>query len=891
MATSAHPQGSSLSQVDTALAAGEPLVPALRHSLREADAAFAERFRKGTPAAELVTERAALMDEVVQRLWRTTLGADEPGGCALLAVGGYGRGELHPGSDIDVLVVIAAEYRAPLAAPVERYITSLWDLGLEVGHSVRTIDECIEAAASDITIATNLIESRLLAGSAELYAAIRRLSTTQQIWPSRTFFEAKLAEQQTRHRKFHDNAYNLEPNVKATPGGLRDLQVIGWVAKRHFGAEHLRDLVAEGFLTEAEYQVLHAGQSFLWDVRFGLHLIAGRREDRLLFDHQLALAELFGYTDDNRTLAVEQLMQRYFRTAMEISRLNEMLLQHFEEAILYTDEDTTEPEPVNRRFQIRRGFLEVTEAQVFKRYPFALLEIFLLLEQNPQLKGVRASTIRLIRQHRHLIDDSFRRDLRCRSLFMEILRQPQGVTRALRRMHRYGVLARYLPAFGPITGRMQHDLFHVYTVDSHTLFVVRNLRRMALPEHRGELPMAHDIMARVPKPELLYLAALFHDIAKGRGGDHSELGASDAYEFCLQHGLGAYDARLVAWLVRHHLELSVTAQRKDLSDPGVITEFARRVGDQAHLDYLYLLTVADIRATNPELWNAWRAALLNELYLLTRAAIRRGLSNPIDKRELIRDTQRDARRTLRQRGYAAGQIRTVWRHLPEEYFLRHSAEEIAWHTEAIAETPLSHLPLVLIAPREAGGGTSAFLYAADSPELFARSVSVLDRLGLSIHDARVITTDAGYTLDSYIVLEQNGAPPTSPGRLEEIRTALAEAACTQGPPPSPVKRHVPRQLQHFQTETQISFSDDPNNQRTIVEVVTADRPGLLARVGQAFSRCGVRLKSAKVATMGERAEDVFFITDETGQPLRRPVQFRCVRQALYELLDEEEANV
>ncbi|ABM62235.1 [protein-PII] uridylyltransferase [Halorhodospira halophila] len=872
-----------------ALEAGEPLVPTLRRALQQADQALAARFRAGTSAAELVPERAATMDEVVKQLWRSSLGGDEPQGCALLAVGGYGRGELHPGSDIDVLVLVDPEHRDALAPLLEAFIAGLWDLGLEVGHSVRSVDECIAAAADDITIATNLMESRQLCGTPDLGQALRQALTANRIWPSPAFFEAKLAEQQARHAKFHDTAYNLEPNIKSSPGGLRDIQMVGWVAKRHFGAEHLHERVAGGFLTEAEYQALHAGQCFLWDVRFGLHLIAGRREDRLLFDHQVGLAELFGYVDDDQTLAVEQFMQRYFRTAMDISRLNEMLLQHFQEAILYTSSGA-EPTPINRRFQIRRDFLEVTDPSVFRRYPFALLEVFLILQQHPQLKGVRASTIRLIRQHRTLIDESFRRDLRCRSLFMEILRQPQGITHALRRMHRYGVLGRYIPAFGRISGRMQYDLFHVYTVDSHTLFVVRNLRRMALAEHRTELPLAHDIMQQLPKPELLFLAALFHDIAKGRGGDHSELGAGDAYEFCIQHGLGAYDARLVAWLVRHHLDMSVTAQRKDLSDPAVITDFARTMGDQLHLDYLYLLTVADIRATNPDLWNAWRAALLNELYVLARAAIRRGLSKPLDKRELIRDTQRDARRILRQRGYGPGRIRGVWRQLPEDYFLRHSAEEIAWHTEAIAETAPAQLPLVLAASQETGGGARIFLYAPDSRDLFARCVWALDRLGLSIQDARVITTDGGFTLDSYRVLEQHGAPPSEEQRLEEVRQALAAAAAEQGPPPAPVARHIPRQLQHFRTETQIHFTDDPDNHRTVVELITADRPGLLARVGKAFSGCGVRVKNAKIATMGERAEDVFFITDDQGQPLRLPVQYRCVREALYELLDEEATN-
>ncbi|MBK1725544.1 [protein-PII] uridylyltransferase [Halorhodospira neutriphila] len=876
--------------VEAALARGDELVPTLRRALQEGDAELIRRFRGGCAAAELVLERARLMDAVVGRLWQGTVGEREGEGCgcALLAVGGYGRGELYPGSDIDVLVLVAPERREAATERLEAFIAGLWDLGLDVGHSVRTVEECMAAAVDDVTVATNLMESRLLAGSRTLYDTAREESTARGIWPSRAFFAAKLAEQQARHAKYHNTAYNLEPNIKSSPGGLRDIQMIGWVAKRHFGAENLHELVDASFLTEAEYQTLYAGQCLLGDIRFGLHVIAGRREDRLLFDHQIALAELFGYTDDDRTLAVEQLMQRYFRTAMEVSRLNEMLLQHFEEAILYAEADAA-PQPINKRFQARRGFLEVTHPKVFSRYPFALLELFLVLEQNPQLKGVRATTIRLVRQHRTLIDERFRRDLRCRSLFMEILRQPQGLTHTLRRMHRYGVLGRYIPAFGRIVGRMQHDLFHAYTVDSHTLFVVRNLRRMSLPEHRHELPLAHDIMVRVPKPELLHLAGLFHDIAKGRGGDHSELGAADAHAFCLQHGLGAYDARLVAWLVRHHLELSITAQRKDLSDPAVITEFARLVGDQTHLDYLYLLTVADIRATNPALWNSWREALLNELYALARRAIRRGLSNPIDKQELIEDAQRDARQLLEAQGALdSAAIDAVWGRLPEDYFLRHRGEEIAWHTAAIAHTDAETLPLVLTAPQSGGDGTRVFLYAADSPHLFARCVSALDGLGLDIHDARIITTSAGYTLDSYLVLERSGPPAHDPRRSEEVRTVLGQAAAERGPPPAPPARKVPRQLQHFQMETQILFTDDPQNGRTVMEVITADRPGLLARVGYAFSHCGIRVKNAKVATMGERAEDVFFITDEQGEPLRRAEHFDCIREALRESLDEEQ---
>ncbi|ABI57209.1 [protein-PII] uridylyltransferase [Alkalilimnicola ehrlichii MLHE-1] len=869
--------------LDTALERGEPAIPALRRALEEGDRALAGQFHAGTPAAELVPRRAYLMDRIIRRLWAQHLQHAEDR-CALVAVGGYGRGELHPGSDVDVMILIEPDAREALGDALEGMITALWDLGLEVGHSVRSIEDCVREAEMDITVATNLMEARLLCGSAALFQTMRQVTGPDRLWPSRAFFEAKWAEQVARHQKYHDTAYNLEPNIKSSPGGLRDIQMVGWVAKRHFRANTLRALVDQRFLTEQEFDALIAGQNFLWDIRYALHLLAGRREDRLLFDHQTQLAEQFGYRDREHNLAVEQFMQRYFRTVMELSRLNEMLLQLFQEAILYAGEHEA-PVLLNKRFQSRRGFLEVTHKNVFRRYPFALLEVFLVMQQHPELKGVRASTIRLIRQYRNLIDQRFRKDLRARSLFMEIMRQPRGLTHELRRMHRYGVLGRYIPAFGQITGRMQYDLFHVYTVDSHTLFVVRNLRRFAIPRHAHEFPQCNTIMARLPKPELLYLAALFHDIAKGRGGDHSELGARDAYDFCIQHGLGAYDARLVSWLVRSHLLMSMTAQRKDISDPEVITEFARRVGDQIHLDYLYLLTVADIRSTNPSLWNSWRDALLAELYVLTKRALRRGLGNPIDKRELINETQAQSRRRLRQRGLHHMTVRAIWRRLADDYFLRHSAEEIAWHTEAIAAARPEDLPIVLVKQRGPRGGTELFIYARDNRYVFARTVSTLDRLGLNIQDARIITTDQGYTLDSYLVLEDNGEPVTDEGRcremVERLRTSLADAHR----PPDLAEHRLPRRLKHFSTPTQINFSTDGPNQRTVLELITGDRPGLLAQVGQAFSQCRVKLKNAKIATIGERAEDVFFITDDQDEPLADPVQFRCLRDVLSDCLE------
>ncbi|MCP1676144.1 [protein-PII] uridylyltransferase [Natronocella acetinitrilica] len=869
--------------LDARLAAGTAPVKAFRHCLEAGDAMLEGRFREGTPARLVVPQRSWLIDQVLGRAWQRLMDG-ETGNAALVAVGGYGRGELHPGSDIDIMVLIPADCGKDLSSRIERFITSLWDIGLEVGHSVRTVEDCVRESTADITVATNIMESRLLAGAETLFDDMREATAPAHVWASRDFFAAKLAEQEARHLKYHDTAHNLEPNIKESPGGLRDIQMVGWVAKRHFGAETLRDLVGQGFLNESEYEELISGQNFLWDIRFALHLLAGRREDRLLFDHQTALAKQFGYADQDHTLGVEQLMQRYFRTVADLGRLNEMLLQLFQEAILYVD-DVEPPQLLNKRFQARKGFLEVTHGNVFKRYPFALLEAFLLMQQHPELKGVRASTIRLIRDSRHLIDDKFRRDLRCRSLFMEIMRQPRGLTHELRRMHRYGVLARYIPAFGAISGRMQYDLFHAYTVDSHTLFVVRNLRRFAIDEHADELPFCNTIMQRLPKTELLYLAGIFHDIAKGRGGDHSELGADDAYEFCIHHGLSQYDARLVAWLVRHHLLMSMTAQRKDISDPEVVSRFARQVGDRVRLDYLYLLTVADIRATNPGLWNSWRDSLLMELYTATTRALRRGLEHPIDNEELVRETQQQARRRLKVMGLHHMSVKSIWRHFTDDYFLRYSAEEIAWHTEAIARTRPEELPLVLVDAQSARGGTEVFVYTEDRDHVFAQTVQALDQLNLNIQDARIITTEHGHTLDSYLVLEDDGEPARETWRIDEIAGRL-QAALQQTRLCPPARRPVPRQLRSFTIKTEINFSPDETNERTVMELITGDRPGLLARVGYGFAQCGFRLQNAKIATIGARVEDVFFVTDEDNRPLSRPEQFDCIRDALIDLLDE-----
>ncbi|HJP39739.1 MAG TPA: [protein-PII] uridylyltransferase [Gammaproteobacteria bacterium] len=839
----------------------------LKYVLACGSAALAQLFRLGESAGQLVRDRARLVDLVVCSAWQlTTANTLSTVMTSLVAVGGYGRGELHPHSDVDVLILLNDADKHNAEEPLSGFLALLWDLGLKVGHSTRTIDECSRESERDITVVTTLMESRLLTGSQPLFAAMQTAVMPDRIWPARYFFEAKLREQQARHHRYGDTAYNLEPNIKGSPGGLRDIQMILWVTQRHFGSNNLSELVGHGFLTPGQLRLLQQGREFLWRLRFALHVLTRRGEDRLLFDYQMKIAHLFGYKDATFMLAVEQLMQRYYRTVMDLSRLNEMLLQRFQEEILMNPEVI--PEQLTERFQTRNGFLQVANSDVFKQTPSALLELFLLLQQHPELKGVSASTITAIKRNLHLIDDEFRQDPHNHELFMQIISAPEGVTHELRRMNTYGVLGRYIPAFGRIIGRMQYDLFHSYTVDAHTLFVVSNLRRFALSRFDHEFPDCSAIMQSLLNPEIAYLAGLFHDIAKGRGGDHSKLGAVDAESFCLEHGMARYDAHLVAWLVRHHLTLSITAQKKDIGDPNVIHEFSATVGDEQHLDYLYLLTVADVRATNPTLWNSWKAQLLEGLYRLTKQALRRGLTNPIDKDELIAKRKQEAHILLTQAGLSDEKTDLVWSYFTDEYFLRCRPEEIDSHTRLFA-SQAGDQPTIMIDLMEQAyhGGTALFLFTPQPFYAFATSTAVLDELGLNIVDARIIPLHNQYQLTTFVIIEQSGERISDHARLKLIKSRLTHALTSSPSLPVTVTRRAPRQVRLFDTATLISFTQDDTNCRTIMEIVAGDRPGLLYEVSQILRNHEIGIQTAKVLTIGERAEDVFFITNRSGNPL------------------------
>ena len=864
ISSSEHQSLVDRASLEKALKTQDNTIPFFRDALQKANDGLAVRFHNNEPIEILVRDRALVIDEIILSFWNH-FSTDINEHCALIAVGGYGRGELHPCSDIDLMVLLSEEGNIDVDEAISQFLTSLWDIGLEVGHSVRTPQDCTVQSKDDVTVLTTLMEARLLSGPTKLFQIMKTHISKSDIWAPAAFYEAKYSEQRNRHHRYDDTEHNLEPNIKESPGGLRDIQMIGWIARRHLDIESLDDLVDHGFLTSGQLKILKTGQAFLWRIRFGLHLLVGRREDRLLFDHQSKLAQMLGYEDATYTLAVEQLMQKYYRTVMEISRLNEMLLQLFEEAILRDPE--TLPNHISQDFQERNGYLEAVKEDIFIHNPSALLEIFLLLERNLELRGINARTIALIKQHLYLIDEEFRQNPKNHRLFLDIIREPQGVTRTLKRMNTYGVLGLYIPAFGRIVGRMQYDLFHAYTVDAHTLFVVENLRRFALPRFDHEHPECSGIMQSLSKPEIAYLAGLFHDIAKGRGGDHSTLGAVDAEAFCLEHGMSRYDARLLAWLVKNHLLLSMTSQKKDLNDPVVINEFAHIVGDDTHLDYLYVLTVADVRGTNPKIWNSWKNSLFWELYQLTKRALRRGFSEPIDAKELILETQTQAQEILKKNGVKPKSWKPVWDNFTNEYYLRHKPEEIAWHSGILAEAKTTNKLVVDVSDHASEGLTAIMVYAPKKLRSFGRTTAVLDQLGLTVVDARIVPMSSAQTLNTYCVLENDGQPISNIRRLQEIRTRILKALAADTNKTLTVNRKASRRVRMFDTEVQVSIAQDHDNCRTVLELVTGDRPGLLLQISQIFEQHNVSLHNAKITTLGEKAEDIFFITTNENTPL------------------------
>lgn len=843
-----------------------------RTELKRGREALRETFLQRSDTCKLLKDHARLVDRVLRGMWKES---SMPSSTALVAVGGYGRGQLFPYSDVDVLVLVPALVDATMRTALERFLAALWDIGLEVGHAVRTLDECAADVAGDPTVRTSLLERRLVAGSRRLYDEFEE--TFEETLYVAAYYAAKLLEQQQRHVKYHDAAYNLEPNVKESPGGLRDLQTVIWIARAAGHGKSWKELAAAGLITAGEAHAVARGERTISELRVRLHYLAGRREDRLVFDQQTALARQIGLVDSPTKRASEQLMQRYYRAAKLVRQVNTILLHNLHARIVPS---YTESRPINDEFVAIDELLHVTDELLFERRPAAMLDAFLLMQRNRDLKGISAITLRALWRNRKRIDAKFRADPANRARFLQVFREPLGITHELRRMHLFGILGAYVPAFGRIVGQMQHDLFHVYTVDEHILMVIRNLRRFTEAQHAHEYPLCSRLIGDIERPELLYLAALFHDIAKGRGGDHSILGARDARRFCRDHGLVPEDVDLVAWLVENHLTLSLVAQKQDLSNPGVIEAFARKVRDERRLVYLYLLTVADIRGTSPKVWNAWKAQLLEDLFYATRRVLR-GDSAQRSLQDSLQSRQIEARRLLRLYAVPDKAEDKLWKHLDTTYFQRHTAEEIAWHARHVYWRISHPEPVVKARLARTGVGLQVFVYLHDQKELFARICGFFGRSGLSILEAKVHTTSHDYALDTFMVNDPSSVEASYRERIQYVEHELGRILREQLPVESPPDGRVSRQLRNFPLSPDVRISPDDQGTHFILEVVAGDRPGLLARIAYVLAKANINVASAKINTLGERAEDVFLID---GARLHNEQALLRLETALYEHL-------
>lgn len=854
-----------------------------KHTLVELNQRLMAQFLEKVPVESLVRQRSQCVDLLLIEAWLEMRLNNFP--ITLVAVGGYGRAELHPFSDIDLLLLVQSDLVCQQAeSHLSAFITFLWDAGLEIGHSVRTLEQTLTLGRADTTIATNLLEARLLCGDEYQFDLLYDSLRQSDFWPSDRFYVAKKEEQQLRHTKA--SAFDLEPNLKSCPGGLRDIQTIAWVAMRHFDAAKLEDLVEHEFLTPSELDELLECQSFLWQLRFALHSISGRNENRLLFDLQRQVATLMGYEDATQ-LAVEQMMKHYYRTVRRVMELNEMLLQLFKRATLGQTQALI-IQPINQSYQRRGRFIEVLDDDLFIQSHEQIIRLFFIIAQNSNIQGIYAPTLRLLRQARRSLTTPLQDNPACRKAFMDILKHPRGI-HALSLMHKHGIMSSYLPAWRKIEGQMQFDLFHAYTVDEHTHRLLLNIERFSQAEQKDEFPLGAILINQLPKKGLLVLGAIFHDIAKGRGGDHSKLGSKDAIDFCKLHGMNDHDGRLVAWLVENHLVMSITAQRRDISDPDVVAEFAHKVRDAVHLSYLYCLTVADICATNEKTWNSWKASLLRDLFFSTQRVLARGKEKPIDVRARVREIQGKAKKELLRRGLTEIDLDTLWTRFKSEYFLHHQASQVAWHSEAILKHHDKDEPLVLMSKHATRGGTELFVYSKDKPKLFATVMTVLDNKNINVHDANIMTSKDNYALDTFVILEQDGEPISQLSRIQSIRKALEKALSSENPK-LPKFRKIARIMRPFNVPTQVSFIPSIRQGTSMMEMIALDSPGLLAKVGDIFHRCEVTLLAAKITTIGERAEDFFILQTQEGKALDEEQQAKLAQHLTLALSNNSPIN-
>ncbi|PID37596.1 MAG: [protein-PII] uridylyltransferase [Pseudomonadales bacterium] len=852
---------------------------------------------------QLVTARATAIDELLTALF--TLYKLDRTDLTLFATGGYGRGELSLHSDVDILLLSPDTIDETTADKINEFVAKLWDIGIDPALAVRSVDECL-ADAKEHTIATALLEARFLIGNEALTNLPQEI--VNKAWSQTDFYQIKLDEAKARYKQHNATEYNLEPDIKTAPGGLRDIHIIGWVSKRYFRVNKLFDLVQQDFLTEKEFDELSHAEDFLWTIRHHLHTITNRNENKLLFDHQRRVAERMGYDrleTEHNNANIERLMRDYYRCAMLISTLSEMLIIHYYEALIESrlpDKDKPTKTPLTALFNQYgtgdKARIAIAHNKVFAQHPEAILQMFLLMGQH-NIKEVRTRTLRALKIASRGIDEQYRTNPAHQQLFLANIKEQNYLYHRLRTMKRYGVLGGYLPAFAQVTGLMQYDLFHRYTVDAHTLLLIRYLHRFTDEKYDKEFALVNSIYQRIDRKDILSLAAIFHDIAKGRGGNHSELGEKDAIDFCLLHGMSQADANLVGWLVKQHLLMSMTAQKKDISDPEEVAKFAEAVGNVTHLNHLYVLTVADMNATNSQIWNSWRASLMKQLYTYTRRILRADLDAPTNRLEMIKETRQKAEQLLNKMDDDPSQkmnpdeVITLWDELGDEYFLREIPADIIWHTKEI----LNHPPIgsasddtsePLVALREhrdlALDAVQVFVYTQDQDNLFAVTMAVFDKMDLDVMDARIITGTRDFALDSYVILDRQGTLLTDTERQAELQQRLINAF--KNPQEITItKKRMPRRLKHFDVPTKIAFALNENNHQHTMNITTLDRPSLLAQIGQIFLEQGIEVHSARITTLGEKAEDMFFISDKKDKVLSEG-KLEILKQAIIERLDD-----
>ncbi len=862
--------------VDGSIDADPRWAAAARDVLAQADARFSRRFDQGVDIDRLLALRARAVDEVLRQAWARCLPRDAA--LALFAVGGYGRGELFPRSDIDLLVLADVDSQQRHQAGLARFFALLWDVGLPIGQAVRSPDQCTVAAADDQTIMTALLEARPVIADASAVACLNEAIAPSKIWEPPAFFAAKREELRARHLRHGDTSDNLEPNIKEGPGGLRDLHTLGWMALRAFGVRDMEAVVGLGHLGADEAAALTRERRALARLRTGLHLVAGRPEERLRFDYQKALAQRLGFDDDAGYLGVEKMMQGFYRSAAIVRRISDRLLQRFEE----TFEGETAAEVLNPDFELRRGYLAASSPYWPEGDLREVLALFATWAAHAQVRGLHSLTARALAETLPRLPAYTLAAPAARERFMALLRGPRPVE-TLTRMARLGVLGQYVPAFAQVSGRMQFDLFHVYTVDQHTLMVLQNIAGFATGKASERFSIAHEVWPRLRRPELLLLAGLFHDIAKGRGGDHSELGAVDARAFCAAHGMGETDTALVAWLVEQHLRMSVTAQKQDIADPEVVRSFATLVGERERLDYLYLLTCADIAGTSPKLWNAWKDRLLADLYVATRRVLREGMEAMVDADARVAEAREATGVLMREQGYDDATIARQFAEMPDESFLRFRPEQLAWQAAALVDVRMGDTQVRVRPIGERGDALEVFVHSPDRDGLFAAIMATLDRHGYGVHQARVLMGPNGTVFDTFEVLPTDGFCDRDPERLQQaLRQALAGSLDRVRAP----RRAAPRQLRHFRFAPRIEFSTTADGRRSLLGLTCTDRPGLLADVALALRSGHLRVHDARIATFGERAEDLFQITDEHDQPLDDAAQ-QALRTELRTRLDPE----